>query len=157
MSIPAPAPSSAPAPQPTPKPASTKSRRFFLPVFITTLVADLLLALLVFAIGIGSGCEGQLAFTPHFASALEYLFGGTQNTALFVGVVIVATLLLRGVYRLSKAGRHKMVAVIAVIALVLGMVIASQVSSWKVVIPVILLLAVVAIQTRVITTITGRR
>ena len=153
---PHPAPSSTPAPQPTPKPA-TKPRRFFLPVFFVTLVADMLLALPIFAIGIGSEYEGRLAFTPHFASALEYLFGGTQNTALFVGVVIVATLLLRGVYRLSKAGRHKMVAVIAAIALLLGMVIASQVSSWKVVIPVILLLAVVAIQTRVITTITGRR
>lgn len=156
MSIPAPAPSSAPTPQPTPKPAS-KPRRFFLPVFFVTLVADMLLALPIFAIGIGSGYEGQLAFTPHFTSALEYLFGGTQNTALFVVGVIVATLLLRGVYRLSKAGRHKMVAVIAVIALVLGMAIASQVSSWNVVIPVILLLAFAAIQTRVITTITERR
>lgn len=150
---------SAPTPTPNnvkPSPKKTMRRGHFLPIFVIVLAANLLLTLVVFAIGIGSGYEGQLAFAPHFSAALTYLFGGWK-TALFGGLTVATLLLfLWGAYRLSKAGQHAMVAVIAAIALVLGMVIA-QVGSWGVAVPIALLLAFTAIQVWVITTITGRR
>lgn len=102
--------------------------------FLTILLFNLAITVMVFSVGISTGVEGKGKLRLNWeqvGNTIEFLFGGLESLFALIGGVVITVLALRLVLWLSVNKRHNAVIIVSLIGMVIGGFILWKLVNWN--------------------------